>query len=69
MTVLIPNSILNILLEGRVEYILGNIDLKISNTQPRLKKKTLLIKKSVYLVSEIHEAFADPNLNFEQLSR
>ena len=36
MTVLIPDSILDILLEGRVGYILGNIDLEISNTQPRL---------------------------------
>ena len=49
MTVLIPNSILNILLEGRVGYILGNIDLKISNTQPRLKKTIAYKKKACIL--------------------
>ena len=51
MTVLIPNSILSILLEGRVGYILGNIDLKISNTQHRLKKTIAYKKKACRRVS------------------
>ena len=50
MKVLTPNNILNTYLGGRVWRILENLDLKISNTQPR-RKKSIAYKKTVYYVS------------------
>ena len=47
MIALVPNSILNTLLAGRVWYIFHNFELNISNTQPELKKSIAYKKKRV----------------------
>ena len=46
MIALIPNSILNTHLAGRVWYIFRNFELNISNTQPELKR-TVAYKKKI----------------------
>ena len=47
MIALIPNSILNTLLSGRVRHIFRHLELNISNIQPRLKKTVAYNKKRV----------------------